>query len=154
MVSKPHTENVNQRPEPAGGSSPFMSMDLNPEIVCFLIDLAKEFHVKEDVTLPESSSNPSDDWSPQVLADHQDDPSYQELVTQIEDLEPDQQITLVALMWLGRGDFTLEEWPEAQEQAAASYNNRSAEYLITTPLVADYWREGLNLLEYSCGESD
>lgn len=130
-----------------------MSMDLNPEIVCFLIDLAKEFHAKEAVSFPETSSHPSDDGAMQVLADHADDPSYQTLITQIQDLEPDQQITLVALMWLGRGDFSVDEWDEALEQAAAEHNNRTADYLIATPLVADYWREGLNLHEYSCGES-
>ncbi|MGQ9426628.1 DUF3775 domain-containing protein [Gilvimarinus sp. F26214L] len=129
-----------------------MSMDLNPEIVCHLIDLATEFHAKEDVSFPDSASNPSDDDATQVLADHQDDPSYQTMVATIEDLEPDQQITLVALMWMGRGDFTLEEWDEALEQAAAEHNDRTADYLIATPLVADYWREGLNLHEYSCGE--
>jgi len=32
------------------------------------------------------------------------DPTYAELKTTIDDLEPDQQIRLVALMWLGRGD--------------------------------------------------
>lgn len=131
-----------------------MSMDLNPEIVCFLIDLAKEFHTKEEVSLPESSSSPSDDFATQVLADYESDPTYQELVTQIEDLEPDQQITLVALMWLGRGDFSLDEWDDALEQATAEHNERTADYLIATPLVADYWREGLNIHEYSCGESD
>lgn len=129
-----------------------MSMDLNPEIVCFLIDLAKEFHAKEEVSFPETSSSPSDDWAKQVLADHVDDPSYQELITTIEDLEPDQQVTLVALMWLGRGDFSLDEWEEALEQATAEHTDRTADYLIATPLVADYWREGLNLHEYSCGE--
>jgi len=35
--------------------------------------------------------------------------AYEELKTTIEDLEPDQQVCLVALMWLGRGDFTLED---------------------------------------------
>lgn len=152
MVTRSHTQD--QDSIPAGGNGgPIMSMDLNPEIVCFLIDLAKEFHAKEDLSLPESSSSLADDWATEVLADHEEDPTYQQMVAQIEDLEPDQQITLVALMWLGRGDFTLEEWGEALEQAASAHNDHTADYLISTPLVADYWREGLNLHEYSCGDS-
>lgn len=129
-----------------------MSMDLNPDIVCFLVDLATEFHTKEEVSFPDTASDPSDDWAKQVLADHVEDPCYQTMLTTIQDLEPDQQITLVALMWLGRGDFSLDEWEDALEQAGDEHNDRTAEYLIGTPLLADYWREGLNLHDYSCGE--
>lgn len=130
-----------------------MSMELNPDIVCHLIDLASQFHAKEAVSIPETTpDSPAEDWSRQILADHADDPTYMNMVSIIDDLDRDQQITLVALMWLGRGDFTLDEWPEALATAEAEHNERTADYLIATPLVADYWREGLNLHEYSCGE--
>lgn len=73
--------------------------------------------------------------------------SFQELKTKIDDLEPEQQMTLVALMWFGRGDFTAEEWEDACAIARESWNHRTAEYLIGTPLVADYLQEGLSALE-------
>ena len=126
-------------------------IDLNPDTVCFIIDRAREFHAKEQVSIPETPTSPSDDWARQVLADHLDDSSYQEVVSAVRDLEPDQQICLVALMWLGRGDFSLEEWEDALAQARDAYNGRSAEYLMATPLVADYLEEGLNAHGYSCG---
>ena len=123
-------------------------MDLNPETVQFIIDKAREFHVKEEVTIPEEPLSPSDDWARQILADHADDPSYQEIKTTIDDLEPDQQVTLVALMWLGRGDYATEEWDNAIESAKDSWNERTAEYLIGTPLLADYLTAGLDELGY------
>ncbi|NBC22731.1 MAG: DUF3775 domain-containing protein [Gammaproteobacteria bacterium] len=126
-------------------------IELNPETVCHIIDRAREFHAKEQVSFPEPPNSPSDDWAMQVLADHLDDLSYQELRTAIRDLEPDQQVCLVALMWLGRGDFTLEEWNDALAEALDAYNGRSAEYLIATPLVAEYLEEGLNQHGYTCG---
>jgi hypothetical protein len=126
-------------------------IDLNPETVCFIIDRAREFHAKEQVSIPEPPSSPTDDWARQVLADHVDDLSYQEVMSTIRDLEPDQQICLVALMWLGRGDFSVEEWDDALAQARDAYNGRSAEYLMATPLVADYLEEGLDAHGYSCG---
>lgn len=126
-------------------------IDVNPDTVSFLIDKAREFHAKEQVSIPEQPTSPADDWARQVLADHLDDFSYQELRTTINDLEPDQQICLVALMWLGRGDFAIEEWDDALAQARDAYNARTAEYLIATPLVADYLEEGLNLHGYERG---
>jgi hypothetical protein len=126
-------------------------IDVNPETVCFIIDKAREFHAKEQVSIPEPPTSPADDWALQVLADHQDDACYQELKIIIDDLEPDQQICLVALMWLGRGDFALEEWHDALAQARDAYNGRSADYLIATPLVAEYLEEGLNAHGYQCG---
>ena len=124
-------------------------MDLNPETVQFIIERAREFHVKEGVTIPEEPLSPSDDWARQILADHAGDPTYQEIKTTIDDLEPDQQVTLVALMWLGRGDYSSDEWEVAIETAQDSWNERTAEYLLGTPLLADYLSEGLDELGYS-----
>lgn len=125
-------------------------IDLNPETVCFIIDKAREFHAKEQVSIPEPPTSPADDWAMQVLADHLDDFSYRELKSTINDLDPDQQVCLVALMWLGRGDFLLEEWPEALETAQDAHNARTADYLIATPLLADYLEEALNQHGYTC----
>jgi len=127
-------------------------LELNPEIICFIIAKAHEFHTRESIVIPEEPTNPPEDWALQVLAEHGEDLTYQEIKATIEDLEPDQQETLVALMWLGRGDYEAEEWGAAQQAAHESHNERTAEYLIATPLVADYLEEGLSLLGYSCDE--
>lgn len=125
-------------------------LDLNPDTVCFIIDKAREFHAKEEVSIPEVPNSPADDWALQVLADHQDDLSYQELYAVLVDLEPDQRYQLLALMWLGRGDYTLEEWSEAVAEAEDNYSEYLMESLIATPFVADYLTEGLELMGYSC----
>ncbi len=127
-------------------------LELNPEIVCFIIARAHEFHTKETVVIPEEPDAYADDWALQVLADHEDDLTYQEIKSTIEDLEPDQQETLVALMWLGRGDYDVEEWALALAAAHEAHNERTTEYLVATPLVADYLQEGLSLLGYHCDE--
>ena len=129
-----------------------IDFSVNPKPVCFLIDKAHEFHAKEEVVLPDTPFGPADDWALQVLADHQDDAVYAEIKATINDLEPDQQESLVALMWLGRGDYDLDEWDQAVDAAHAAWNTRTAEYLIATPLVADYLEEGLSQLGYSCEE--
>lgn len=119
-------------------------LELNPDIVSFIIDKAREFQVKQEVMSPEDAVTPSDDWAEQMLAAHGEDPTFQELKTAIDDLEPDQQVSLVALMWVGRGDYSVEEWQGALEHAQDSWNERTAEYLIGTPLLADYLAQGLD----------
>jgi hypothetical protein len=118
-------------------------LELNRDTVQTIIDKAQQFHAKEEVTFPEDPLSPTEDWAMQVLADHADDPVVQELTSTIDSLEPDEQVKLVALMWVGRGDYSLEEWDEAVADARDQWNGRTAEYLIGTPLVADYLGAGL-----------
>jgi hypothetical protein len=67
-----------------------------------------------------------------------------ELVGFIKDLNVDEQIDLVALMWLGRGDGDLDNWRELRSQAAQAHNDRTASYLIGTPMLADYLEEAMS----------
>ena len=125
-------------------------LNVNPDTVCFLIARARVFHSKEEVVLPDLVDSPADDWARQVLADHGDDSVFQEFRSTVEDLEPDQQQELVALMWLGRGEFETDEWEDALEEARESWTPSTAEYLIAHPQLADHLLEGLDLLGYSC----
>lgn len=127
--------------------------EINPVTICFLISKAREFHAKEEVVIPEPPLSPGDDDIGQmVLADHADDPTYGEFSAAVDDLEPDQQIALVALMWLGRGDFGVEQWEAGLAEAQRDWTPRTADYLLSTPLVAEYLAEGLSLLGYECEE--
>jgi uncharacterized protein DUF3775 len=86
------------------------ALSISPEKVCFIVVKAREFDVKDIVTEPDPASNATDDGMLSVLEDHRDDPTYQELRSFIGALTEDEQIDLVALTWLGRGDASLEEW--------------------------------------------
>ncbi|GGO79999.1 hypothetical protein GCM10011348_15700 [Marinobacterium nitratireducens] len=129
-------------------------LNINPETVCQIIQLAREFHAKEEVVIPETPDSPADDWGLQVLADHSGDLSYQFTRDLIAELELDQQVTLVALMWLGRGDFGDDDWKEALMTALDERSPHTAEYLLSTPLVADYLEEGLRVHGYGCEEPE
>ena len=125
-------------------------LDVNPDIICRLIELAREFHAQEEVVIPEIKGNPSGDWAAQTLASHLDDMTMQEFKSIIQDLEPDQQHQVVALFWVGRGDFDIDEWEDVLEQASDAWTPRTAEYLIVHPLLAEHLTEGLDLFGYSC----
>lgn len=118
--------------------------ELNRDTVQFIIDKAHEFHATESMTFPEEPEIADEYWSRQMTADYGHDPYYKDLKTMIDDLEPDQQISLVALMWLGRGDFSMDEWDKALQHAEKSWNDHTPDYLIGTSLLADYLAEGLD----------
>jgi hypothetical protein len=124
-------------------------IELNPENVRFIIQKAREFQIDEDTADVES---PPDLEDVEALEAHEaeldEDLSEDELMAVIEDLEPDQQMSLVALMWLGRGDYDIDEWSAALEDAREAWNERTARYLIGTPQLAEYLEEGLALHGY------
>ncbi len=131
------------------GESP---LTISPEKVCFIIIKAREFDAKDEVTEPEPGSNPTDDMSVEVLEEHEDDPVVEELTSLISSLSEDEQIDLVALAWLGRDDYSANDWATVREEAAGAHNQRTADYLLGMPLLGDYLEEGLSMLGYSCQE--
>jgi pyruvate-formate lyase-activating enzyme len=84
-----------------------------------------------------------------VLEASADNPTYQELVDAINGLSDLERIELLALTWLGRGDYAKEEWREVLEEARRIHDEKETDYLIGTPLLADYLEEGLSQLGYS-----
>ena len=45
-----------------------------------------------------------------MLEDYKDDPVVEELTAFIDPLSEDEQIDLVALVWLGRDDYPASDW--------------------------------------------
>ncbi|MDT3684977.1 MAG: DUF3775 domain-containing protein [Pseudorhodoplanes sp.] len=128
------------------------NLTISPEKVCFIIVKAREFDAKDVATDEGSSSNASDDAMISVLEDRGDDPVYEELARFINSLNEDEQVDLVALTWLGRGDGSLTDWPAIRAEASRAHNNRTAQYLLGIPLLADHLEEGLSQCGGSCEE--
>ena len=117
---------------------------ISAEKVAFLIEKTREFDVKEGVTDPDSGSNPTDDNMIDVLEDDGNDPVAREITALINGLTEDEQVDLIALMRLGRGDGGIEEWEELRREAGETLDTAAANYLLGEPLVSDYLAEGLS----------
>lgn len=128
------------------------NLSISPEKVCYLIIKAREFDAKDAVTEVDPASNASDDMMVSVLEDQPDDPVESELESLISDLNEDEQIDLVALSWLGRGDGSVEDWESIRAQSADGHNDRTTSYLLGTPLLADYLEEAMAQFGESCQE--
>ncbi len=127
-------------------------LSISPEKAFAILAKARQFDAKDTVTDPDPASNASDDMMLSVLEDHADDPVRGELVSIIRGLNEDEQIDLVALAWLGRGDGDLDDWDDLRSEAARAHNSRTAEYLLGMPILADYLEEALAQLGHSSEE--
>jgi hypothetical protein len=119
-------------------------LTISAEKVAFLIEKAREFDVKEAASDPDSGSNAADDDMIDVLEDNGNDPVVREITGFINAMTEDEQIDLVALMRLGRGDGTIEDWDELRREAADGRNDRTASYLLGEPMLGDLLAEGLD----------
>ena len=124
---------------------------ISAEKVAQILAKARQFDVEDVVTDPDPGSNASDVAMVSVLEDYTDDPVRTELTAIIRGLNQDEQIDLVALAWLGRGDGDLDIWDDIRAEASRAHNRRTAEYLLGMPLLGDYLEEALAQLGH-CSE--
>lgn len=125
---------------------------ISPDKVCFILIKAREFDEKVDPGDDDPGSNPGDDLGVAILEDRPDDPTLEELMGAIDALNEDEGLELIALAWIGRGDFEPEEWNDAIEAAREVPEKRIANYLTQMPLLGDYLEEGLARFDMNCTE--
>jgi Protein of unknown function (DUF3775) len=122
--------------------------EINPAKVCFVIEKARELS-SEDVGVAPDASNPSDDDERIVLTDA-NNAIRRELVEFIRDLDVDEAAALVALAWIGRGDFEADDWKSAVAAANERHEGPTWKYLLGMALLPDYLQDALSAFGRSC----
>lgn len=125
------------------------SLEIAPEKVAHVIIKAREYDVKVGAWNDNSNEGDADEDPESILEDFASDPTRAEIAGFIDALNDDEQASLVALAWIGRGTFEPEEMEEAVETARSEKVNSTAAYLLGLPLLADYLEEGLEKLGYA-----
>ena len=121
------------------------------ETLTYIIEKARAFDAEVAPVNAHDGSNPIDEEAGDIdiLEDTADNPTGDELTAALEALNDDQQDEIIALTWVGRGDYVKDEWDEALDAAHDRHNGGEARYLLGTPLLADYLEEGAAQLGYS-----
>jgi hypothetical protein len=114
-----------------------------------IITKARDYDAKVE---SEPGSDPSEDGDGAIVSDYADDPTGEELSEAIASLNEDERDEVVALLWIGRGDFDKEEWAQALAQAHSELDRPAAEYLMGEPLLGDFLEEAISELGYSLEE--
>lgn len=81
-----------------------------------------------------------------LVEEEDDDRSEDELRQLLGDLNVDEAAALVALAWIGRGDYSGDEWDDALAAARGRANRRTADYLLGMPMLGEWLEEGLEAI--------
>lgn len=89
-----------------------------------------------------------------ILETRPGDGMESELRQYISDLNDDEQASLVAVMWIGRGTYDAAELAEAIETAKQEKTSPTESYLMGVPMLSDFLEDGLDALGYSVEEAE
>lgn len=78
-----------------------------------------------------------------LAEEESEDLTERELKALIRDLNQDEAAELVALMWVGRGDYDPAEFAEAIEEAKGRTDIKPHRYLLAQPMLGEWLEEGL-----------
>ena len=127
-------------------------LDIAPEKVAHVIIKAREYDAKVGAWDDTAEEGDAAEDPSAILEDFAGDPTEAEIIGFIDALNDDEQASLVALAWIGRGTFEPEELDEAVETARSEQNNSTAKYLLGLPLLSDYLEEGLEKMGFSSSD--
>lgn len=127
-------------------------LEISTAKVAHVIIRAREYDAKTASWEDSLGNRFREDDAESILENFSTDSTHSELAEFIAGLNEDEQASLVALTWLGRGSYSPEEIDEAIEMAKAERVNATENYLLGMPLLADYLEEGLDKLGYSVEE--
>lgn len=122
---------------------------INTDKVCYVVVKARELE-SEDEGVDADASNPSDDRFVSVMTEEAYDTVRQEIAAYIDAMDEEEQIELVALAWVGRGDFAADEWEDALREARLRREGATSAYLLGAPLLAAHLENGLSEFGESC----
>ncbi len=89
-----------------------------------------------------------------VLFGHEFDRAENELRGFPDTLNEEEAASLIAVMWIGRGSFDVEDLGEALATARAEAMTPTPDYLIGTPHFADHLEAGMEGLGLSLSDAE
>ncbi|HZF74908.1 MAG TPA: DUF3775 domain-containing protein [Acetobacteraceae bacterium] len=119
-----------------------VDLGISLEAVATVVDHARALQGKEE-TDPEQLSEDQNSEAA-LLQENPEDMTEDTLRLFINELNEDEQASLIALAWVGRGDYDASEWDEARALAAERNEGRDpADYLLGMDTLGDFLAEGV-----------
>jgi hypothetical protein len=128
---------------------------ISTEKVCAFIEAAREVAGKVPSTAGDRTTT-GDDSELETIIDepgqdiYEGDERWRQMIEFIAGLNVEEQTDLLALIWLGRGDYDIAEWDEAIEEAEARIRARDPDYMIGDAALPQYLGDGLDAFGRTC----
>ncbi|GGG16974.1 hypothetical protein GCM10010964_01560 [Caldovatus sediminis] len=130
-----------------------VDLGISLETVATIVDHARALQAKATGEAEQISEG--EDSEAAMLREHPEDVTEDALRAFINDLNEDEQAALIALAWVGRGDYDASEWEEALRLARERGEGRdTAEYLLNMDMLGDLLAEGVAAFGLSIEEVD
>lgn len=81
-----------------------------------------------------------------LIEEEEEDLTEEEFRELVADLNVDEAAELMALAWIGRGDYDISEWSNAVNDAKQHGAKRVATYLLGMPMLGDWLDEALDAI--------
>ncbi|MFC7477237.1 DUF3775 domain-containing protein [Dankookia sp. GCM10030260] len=119
-----------------------VDLGISLETVATVVDHVRALQVTEE-TDPDQLSE-DDNSEAALLQENPDDMTEDSLREFIDGLNDDEQAALIALVWVGRGDYGPEEWEEALRLAVErNATGDAGGYLLGMDMAGDLLAEGV-----------
>ena len=118
-----------------------VDLGVSLETVATVVDLARAIQVKEETDADQATEDANSEAA--LLQESPDDMTEDSLRQFIDELNEDEQAALIALAWVGRGDYGPEDWEEARSLAAERNESGTASYLLEMDMLGDLFAEGV-----------
>jgi hypothetical protein len=129
---------------------------ISTEKVCQFIEAAREVAGKVPSTAGDHTTTGDDselatiEEYPEEEDPFDGDDRRREMVEFIAGLNVEEQTDLLALIWLGRGDYDISEWDAAVAEAEGRIAARDPDYMIGDAALPQYLGDGLEAFARSC----
>lgn len=118
-----------------------VDLGVSLETVATVVDLARALQGKEETDAEQVTEDANSEAA--LLQETPDDMTEASLRQFIDELNEDEQASLIALAWTGRGDYSPEDWDEARSLAAERNQSDTASYLMEMDMLGDLLAEGV-----------
>jgi len=120
-----------------------VDLGISLETVATVVDLARAIQGTEESDLDAGEDGDTTSEAG-FLREQPSDLTDDALREFIDDLNEDEQAALIALAWVGRGDYGSEDWADAVRLAAERNEGQdAASYLLNMDMVGDLIAEGV-----------
>jgi len=126
---------------------------ISSEKVCAFIEAAREVAGTVPSTAGDRTTTGDDSKLMTIEDNPGEDSRRQQMVEFVAGLTVEEQTDLLALTWLGRGDYDIDEWDDALAEAEARIAARDPDYMIGDAALPEYLGDGLEAFGMSCLDS-